>query len=275
MDLGVDLLHEVDRRAVDIRVDRVQAQPVHVVVAQPHQRVVAEEAPHLVRACILQVDGVAPRRFVLIGEVRPEAADVIAGWAEVVVNHVHDDAKPLAVRRVYQALQAVWPAVGRVRRKQVHAVVAPAVLARELRKRQQLNVRHAQLAQVVELRNRPVAGAFRRKRADVQLVNDRALVSLRMKVPIGPAERAVIHNLRRTVHAFRLKCRPRVGQLLLFAVQQERVARALACLFDHRRPPSILTLRQRVLRAVHFHINRLSFWRPNCKRVHAFPFAFC
>ena len=47
---------------------------VDVEVAQPHERVVDEEAPHLVAAGAVEVDGVAPRRPVAVGEVRAELA---------------------------------------------------------------------------------------------------------------------------------------------------------------------------------------------------------
>ena len=66
LDLDGELLEEVDGPVVAQRVDRVEPQPVAVEVAQPHQRVVDEEArgprrstassrltaaPHGVRGC--------------------------------------------------------------------------------------------------------------------------------------------------------------------------------------------------------------------------------
>ena len=49
-----------DRPVVEQRVHGVEAQPVDVEVAQPHQRVVDDEAPHLVAAGAVEVDGAAP-----------------------------------------------------------------------------------------------------------------------------------------------------------------------------------------------------------------------
>ena len=87
-DLGGELLQEVNGGAVDELVNGVEAQAVDVVVAHPHQRVVAEEAAHLVAAGAFEVDGVAPRRAVSAGEVGTELAGVIADRTEVVVDHV-------------------------------------------------------------------------------------------------------------------------------------------------------------------------------------------
>ena len=77
-DLGRELLKKVNRGAVDEGVDGVEAQAVDVIVAQPHEGVVAEEAADLVAAGVLEVDGVAPRREVIGGEVGAELAGVVA-----------------------------------------------------------------------------------------------------------------------------------------------------------------------------------------------------
>ena len=55
LDFVGQLLQEVNRRAIDERMHRIQPQSVDVKIAQPHQRVVAEEPPHFVAP--------APSRF--------------------------------------------------------------------------------------------------------------------------------------------------------------------------------------------------------------------
>ena len=72
-DLSRQLLEEVHGRSVDEGVHGVEAQAVEVVVAQPHQGVVAEEAAHLLAARAVEIHGRAPGRLVAVGEVRAEA----------------------------------------------------------------------------------------------------------------------------------------------------------------------------------------------------------
>ncbi|MNP79418.1 hypothetical protein D3C76_1772570 [compost metagenome] len=65
---------------------RVQAQPVHAVVLQPHQGVFDEEVAHRFTA---EVDGRAPGCLpVGAEEVAGIVAEVIALRAEVVVDHI-------------------------------------------------------------------------------------------------------------------------------------------------------------------------------------------
>ena len=47
LDFSGQLLEEVNRGAIDQRVDRVQAQAVDMIIAQPHERVVAKEPSDL------------------------------------------------------------------------------------------------------------------------------------------------------------------------------------------------------------------------------------
>ena len=92
---------------IDQRVHGIESEAVEVVVAQPHQRVVAEEPAHLVAAGAVEVDRVAPRRVVAVGEVRPKLAKVIPLWSEVVVDDVEDHGEPAGVTRVDKPLQIV------------------------------------------------------------------------------------------------------------------------------------------------------------------------
>ena len=58
--LDRQLLQQVQRAQVDQRVHGVQPQPVHVVLVQPHQRVVQDVAPHRAGPRAVQVDQLAP-----------------------------------------------------------------------------------------------------------------------------------------------------------------------------------------------------------------------
>jgi len=149
-DLARELLEHVQRRAVEDRVHRIDAQPIDVVVLDPCAGIVEHEPPHLVAAAAVEVDGLTPRRGVAIGEIRAEAPQVVAGGPEMVVDHVQQDGQPALVAGVDEALQAVGPTVGVVRREQVHAVVAPAASARKLGHRHQFDMRDAEIDQMRE-----------------------------------------------------------------------------------------------------------------------------
>ena len=98
---------------------------------EPVERVVDEEPPYLVAVGSVEVDGVAPRRVVAVGEVGPEGAEVVTLGAEVVVDDVEDQRETVGVAGVDQALEALRPAVGGVGGEQLDAVVTPIAFARE------------------------------------------------------------------------------------------------------------------------------------------------
>ena len=116
----------MDGRIVEQGVDGVEAQPVNVVVAQPHQGVVDEVAAHFVAAGTVEVDGIAPGRLVVAGEVGAVDAQVVAIGPEVVVDHVEDHGEATLVAGVDQCLQPRRAAVEVVGRVEIDAVVAPA-----------------------------------------------------------------------------------------------------------------------------------------------------
>ena len=139
---------EVLGAGVHQRVDRVEAQAVEVEVADPALRGLQDPLAHGVRAGVVEVHRLAPRRRVLVGEVGAEGLHGLhAGGAEVVVDDVEDDGEPLGVGGVDEAGEVVGRAVGGVRGVEVDAVVAPAVAAGELGQRHQLDRGHAELAQ--------------------------------------------------------------------------------------------------------------------------------
>ena len=95
-----------------------------------------------------------------IGEVfLAELAQVVTIRPQVVVDHIQQHGQAARVRCVHQASQRLGAAVCLRGREQVHAIVAPAALAREIGHRHQLNRRHAQVAQVVQVRDQRVERA--------------------------------------------------------------------------------------------------------------------
>ncbi len=82
--------------------------------------------------------------------------------------------------------QPVGTAVRLVHRVPEHAVVAPAMCAAECVDRHQLDEVDAEIDQIVQLVDRRVERAVRRERADVQLVDDRALDGPALPVGVGP-----------------------------------------------------------------------------------------
>ena len=129
-------------------VDRVEAQAVDVEVAHPAGRALQHPLADAVGVLAVEVDRLAPRRLVALGEERSEGLERLdAAGADVVVDDVEDDAEARGVGGVDEARQAVRAAVGRVGGGEVDAVVAPAVVAGELGDRHELDVGDAELGQ--------------------------------------------------------------------------------------------------------------------------------
>src|SRR6266567_5275508 len=105
------LFEERNGGGVEESMDCVNAQPVEVVIAQPHDGVVAEQAADLAAPGAIQVYSGSPWSGVAGREVRAETAEVITGRAEVVVDDVQQHGEPDCVARVDETLQGVRTAV--------------------------------------------------------------------------------------------------------------------------------------------------------------------
>jgi hypothetical protein len=184
---------------VDQRVHGVEAQPVDVQVAQPHQGVVEDVAAHLVGVRAGEVDRAAPAGLAALGEDREELRQVVARGTQVVVDDVLDHREAALVAGVDEPLVGGRPAVGLLDGVPEDAVVAPVVRAVERVDRQQLDELDAQLDEVVQPLDRRIQRALGRERADVQLVDDAAgqhpagprPVAPRVGVGVEPAGEAV------------------------------------------------------------------------------------
>src|ERR1700691_4347842 len=87
--------------------DRIETQSVDVKVPHPHQRIVQEESPYLVRPCIFKVDGAAPWSVVGINQIWSELARVIARGAEVVVDDIEQDCQSHSMGRIDKSLEPI------------------------------------------------------------------------------------------------------------------------------------------------------------------------
>ena len=201
---------------------------VDVVLAQPVERVVDQEAAHLVAARAVEVDRLAPRRAVAVGEVRPEVAagSCPPGRGGCRRRRARPRARARGRRRPDAAgrrarRSSTAARTGRRRRSPSCArpgnsatgISSTAVTPRSRRCRQ--------------LGIDGVERAFGRERADVQLVDHEAAQGRASEFAVGPGERLRIDEARWPVHAVRLGARARIGTLLV-AVDHEQVVVACA-----------------------------------------------
>ena len=100
-----------------------------------------------------------------------------------------------------------------MRRVEIHLIVAPVPRTGKFTHRHQFHGRNSEIFQVVEFRDNARESAFRSESADVQLVKDVIGEREALPIAIGPHERMRIDNLRRAVHAVRLRARNRIGAL--------------------------------------------------------------
>src|SRR5688572_344597 len=78
VNLGSELFKKRDRRCIHNCMHGVESKAINVVVAQPHLRVVAEIAAHLVAQGPIEVQALAPGRRMSLTEIRAELWKIIA-----------------------------------------------------------------------------------------------------------------------------------------------------------------------------------------------------
>ncbi len=210
VDRAPELLEEVQRRLVVEGMNRVHAQPVGMIVAQPHTRVINEETSNFIASRAVEVDGRAPGRSVALGEIGAELVEVVSLGAEVVVNDIYEDGEPLPMRRIDEPLDPVRATVSLVRGEEVDPVVSPPPRSGGGGKRHELHVGHAQVDEVVQSSGRRLERSFVGEGAGMKFVNERAGERHLLKPRITPPERIVAYPQRRAVHPFRLTLGPRI-----------------------------------------------------------------
>src|SRR5216683_1768626 len=211
IDLAGQLLEYVLWGLVNDRVHRVQAQAVDVVLANPHQRVVDDEATDLVAAGAVEIERGSPCGAVAIGEVRAELVQEIAQRACMVVHDVQNDSETRGVTLVDELFETRGTAVGMMGSEEIHAVIAPPTIARELGDRHKLDDVDAEVDEVGEPLDHSVEGSFGREGSDVQLIKDEAREGEAAPARVSPRVPAVLDHLRQAQHAIGLRRRARVG----------------------------------------------------------------
>jgi hypothetical protein len=196
---------------------------LHVVVAEPHQRVVDDVPAHLVGAVAVEVHRGAPRVRAGVVQVWAELRQVVSAWPEVVVDDVLDDADAAAVAGVHERLVRLRASVLLVHGVPEHAVVAPVVAAVEAVHGQQFDEVDAEGREVIQAFRGGGEGALSGEGADVQFVDDTAGERPAPPVHVSPAVGIRIEAAAALVHAAGLPAGARVGQHRVGAVDEVAV----------------------------------------------------
>ena len=88
--LTSQLFEKMHRRGIKDGVHGVDAQPVEVIVPEPHQRVVAEKSADFVAASPVKIYGFAPWGRVPLGEIGTKAGEIVSRGSQVVVYNVEN-----------------------------------------------------------------------------------------------------------------------------------------------------------------------------------------
>src|ERR1035441_2080919 len=183
---------------------RIEAQPVYMEIAHPHQSVVAEEAPHLVRPLTFKIHSSAPRRVMSVDEIGAKVGFVVSLGAKVVVVHVNQHRQSLLMGGIYESLEAVGAAIPLLNSKERYAVVSPAMIAGERCYGHQLDMSYAKINQMIKLANDGVECSFRREGPNMQFVDDAACQRRCIELRVAPRKCLLVIDARRTVYAIRL-----------------------------------------------------------------------
>ena len=176
--------------------------------------VLDEEVAHGPRVRSVELDRIAPRRLVPAGEEigRVEREEIPLG-TEVVVNDVEQHRDPALVRGLDESLEVVRSSVACVRSVRKGSVIAPVPAALEVADRHDLDGRHPEVREVVQLKSGARKRALGRKSADMEFVKHH-VVPFAACPGLAPAICAWIDRLARTVDVVGLKARRRIWNAL-------------------------------------------------------------
>ncbi len=222
-----DAREHVLLRVVSDVLGGVEAQAVEVVFGDPVSGVRDDEFADRSTIVAIVVHAVTPVGVMALREiVAGERGEVVSVRAQVVVDHVENDADPERVRGVDEAPEVVGPTVEARRSVEVHPVVAPPELSGEVGDRHHLDDRDSEVGERGKVGARGVPRPLGSERAHVHLVEALPLERAATPAAVGPREARRIDHLRRTVRTLRLKARRGVGMQRRGAVEAETVPSA-------------------------------------------------
>ena len=128
---------------------------------------------------------------------------------EVIVNHVEDHGDAARVSGIDEGDEVLGTTVAMRRCEGKHAVVPPVERTGRLGDRHQFDCRNAEIRKMIETLGGRAVGAPRRKRANVQFVEDVFVAS--RGLPCGSRDRSHVDNLALAVYAVGLKARRGIG----------------------------------------------------------------
>src|SRR5579864_1611088 len=114
-------------------VNGVEPQNIDVVLFEPENRILDKKLTHRSALRAVEVDGLPPWRLIVLGEIRPELAQVISFRSKMVVNDVESDSEPVRVRGIHELLKRTGTSVTILDSKRIDAVVSPIARAGKLR----------------------------------------------------------------------------------------------------------------------------------------------
>ena len=232
---------DVGLTVVDDRVDRIEPQPVEVVLLEPVECVVYVKVADIARAGRVEIDGRSPRRVMPVREeLRRVEVQVVTFRAEVVVDDVEHHGDTTSVSRGDEGFQLLRPAVGGLRSELQHTVIAPAALARKIGDRHELDGGDTQPSQVVELIFHAREGAFRAERADVQLVDNGLMPRPAAPLLIVPLESLGVDDLAGSLNVVGIAPGGGVGHLGLPVDPVAVPAAGVSLTGDELEPPARL-----------------------------------
>ena len=268
VDLAADrpcqLAEDVGLAVVVDRVDGIEAEPVEAIFFKPIECVVNHEVAHRPAQRSVKIERCAPWRVVPLGkEIRRDCREIISLRAEMVVDDVEKNGEATRVTGLDQPLQVVGPAIAGRRRVKIGAVIAPAAGAGKLGDRHQLDRGGAEVTNMVEVPDRAGEIASLREGAEMEFVQDDLLPGTAAPFGGPPEIRTGIDDLARTVNAFRLAARRRVG--IRIAVDDITVARAWPGAVGGQAKPAFDLAPHRQDRVAKLHRDRAGARRPEAE----------
>src|SRR5580692_9487775 len=186
--------------------DRIQPQPVEVVLDQPVQRIVYEEISNGTALRPIEINGIAPWRLMTIGEeswcVRVK---IISFRAKMVVHNIEEHHDSPLMRTLYQFFEIFRTSIHTVRSERKDAVVPPIALAGKIGNRHQLYRSDSQVGEIVEAFARGGKSSGRGEGPNMQFINNGLLPRTSLPSVVTPLEGMRGHNFAGSVHVLGLK----------------------------------------------------------------------